>query len=192
MFYPLLLTIMMLMPAAWEQDGSMGEKVKNFYKYHSCLTEPWDGPAAIAFTDGSRIGACLDRNGLRPARYIVTKKDLVVMASEVGVLDIPPKDIVKSGRLEPGKIFFIDTELGRIIGDEQIKSEMAARSPYSAWVKKNIVELDSLPRPKKALKRSTCSSADLRAFGYTREDLKILIKPMAEKGLEPILSLIHI
>ena len=181
--------MMMLIPAAWEQDNSMSEQVKSFYKYHSCLTEPWDGPAAMAFTDGTRIGACLDRNGLRPARYIVTKKDFVVMASEVGVLDIPSKDILKSGRLEPGKIFFIDTELGKIIDDDQIKNDMASHSPYSSWLKENIVELDSLPKPKKAKKRPGDSSADLKTFGYTREDLKILIKPMAEKGAEPIGSM---
>ena len=181
--------MMMLIPAAWEQDNSMSDKLKAFYKYHSCLTEPWDGPAAIAFTDGARIGACLDRNGLRPARYIVTRKDFAVMASEVGVLDIPAKDIVKSGRLEPGKIFFIDTELGKIIDDGELKNQMASRSAYSSWVKKNIIELDSLPRPKKPVKDTDDTTAYLKAFGYSREDLKILIKPMAEKGLEPIGSM---
>ena len=120
---PIAHAMMMLIPAAWEQNRLMDEKIKDFYRYHACLMEPWDGPAAIAFTDGTRIGAVLDRNGLRPARYIVTKKDLVVMASEVGVLDIPAEDILLSGRLEPGKIFFIDTEAGRIIEDSRDKKK---------------------------------------------------------------------
>jgi glutamate synthase domain-containing protein 2/glutamate synthase domain-containing protein 1/glutamate synthase domain-containing protein 3 len=181
--------MMMLIPSAWEQDNSMSAKVRSFYKYHACLTEPWDGPAAMAFTDGTRIGACLDRNGLRPARYIVTRKDFVVMASEVGVLDIPPKDILTSGRLEPGKIFFIDTGLGKIIDDDEIKDHMASRSPYSAWVKDKIVELDSLSKPKISVRKPDDPLTDLKTFGYTREDLKILIKPMAEKGVEPIGSM---
>jgi glutamate synthase domain-containing protein 2/glutamate synthase domain-containing protein 1/glutamate synthase domain-containing protein 3 len=181
--------MMMLIPAAWEQDNAMSDKLKAFYKYHSCITEPWDGPAAIAFTDGKRIGACLDRNGLRPARYIVTKDDFAVMASEVGVLDIPSKNIVKSGRLEPGKIFFIDTELGRIIDDGELKDQLASRSPYGAWVKENMVELGALPKPKKTGKKVSDIARCLKAFGYTREDMKILIRPMSEKGVEPIGSM---
>ncbi|MDD5427745.1 MAG: glutamate synthase large subunit [Candidatus Omnitrophica bacterium] len=181
--------MMMLIPAAWEQDHSMSDKLKNFYKYHSCLTEPWDGPAAIAFTDGARIGACLDRNGLRPARYIVTKSGFVVMSSEVGVLDIPPAEILKSGRVEPGKIFFIDTVQGKIIDDRELKDKMASRSPYGAWTKNNIVELDSLPRSKKTVKKAKGTDTLLKAFGYTREDLKVIIKPMAEKGAEPVGSM---
>ena len=179
----------MLIPAAWEQDAAMDEKLKYFYRYHTCLTEPWDGPAAIAFTDGLRIGACLDRNGLRPARYIVTKKDFVVMASEVGVLDIPPSDIIASGRLEPGKIFFIDTELGRIIDDDEMKNQMATAKPYGTWVKENMIDLDDLPKTKRPAADSEDILTALKAFGYTREDLKVLIKPMAEKGLEPIGSM---
>lgn len=181
--------MMMLIPAAWEQDNLMDKRVKSFYRYHSCLMEPWDGPAAIAFTDGVRIGACLDRNGLRPARYILTRKDFVVMASEVGVLDIAPSDILVSGRLEPGKIFFIDTELGRIIDDKEIKIDMSSRKPYAKWVKKNIVELDDAARDKKTKRFSNNILTDLKSFGYTREDLKFLIKPMAEKGQEPIGSM---
>ena len=181
--------MMLLIPAAWEQDDLMDENVKSFYRYHSCLMEPWDGPAAIAFTDGIRIGACLDRNGLRPARYIVTKEDFVVMASEVGVLDIEPREILLSGRLEPGKIFFIDTELGRIIDDKEIKRDMASRKPYAEWVKKNIVELDDVAKTKKRKQPSNNILTDLKSFGYTREDLKFLIKPMAENGQEPIGSM---
>ncbi|MFA6320656.1 MAG: glutamate synthase large subunit [Candidatus Omnitrophota bacterium] len=181
--------MMMLIPAAWEQDNSMSAKLKHFYKYHSCLTEPWDGPAAMAFTDGTRIGACLDRNGLRPARYIITNKDFAVMSSEVGVLDIPSKDIVKSGRLEPGRIFFIDTGLGKIIDDSELKDQMASRSPYGSWIKNNIVELDSLPKSKKPAGKSDDIEKNMKAFGYTREDLKVIITPMAEKGAEPVGSM---
>ena len=179
----------MLIPSAWEQDNLMDEKIKNFYKYHTCLTEAWDGPAAIAFTDGVRIGACLDRNGLRPARYIITKDGFVIMASEVGVLDIKPEKIVKSGRLEPGKVFFIDTELGRIIDDIEIKTQMAVQAPYSAWLKDNMVELDGLPKARSKNKSAGNTLTALKAFGYTREDMKFLIKPMAENGAEPIGSM---
>ncbi len=122
------------------------KKPRIFISIHACLTESWDGPAAIAFTDGTQIGAVLDRNGLRPARYIITKKGLVVMASEVGVLKIDPADILRSGRLEPGKMFFIDTEHGRIIDDSEIKEKMASSKPYGEWLKANLVDLDELPK----------------------------------------------
>jgi len=179
----------MLIPCAWEQNSFLNDKLKGFYKYHTCLTEPWDGPAAIAFTDGTRIGACLDRNGLRPCRYIITKKDFIVMASEVGVLDITPSDILMSGRLEPGKIFFIDTELGRIIDDAELKKDMSISKPYNLWVKENILELDKLPVVKTKEKICPDTLTCLKAFGYTREDLKVILKPMAETGLEPIGSM---
>ncbi len=179
----------MLIPCAWEQDSFLSGKLKGFYKYHTCLTEPWDGPAAIAFTDGTRIGAVLDRNGLRPCRYIITKKDLVVMASEVGVLDIEASDILLSGRLKPGKILFIDTELGRLIDDAELKKNMSQKAPYDLWVKENILELDKLPVSKTKEKTPVDALTCLKAFGYTREDLKVIIKPMAETGLEPIGSM---
>jgi len=180
--------MMMLIPSAWEQNKLLDEKVAAFYKYHACFMEPWDGPAAIAFTDGTRIGAVLDRNGLRPARYIVTKKDFVVMASEVGVLDIPAQDIALSGRLEPGKIFFIDTQAGAIIQDTNIKEEMSRRRPYSDWLAKNVVELDKLE--KRAAKKVPFDTfAQMQAFGYTKEDLKFLIKPMVETAQEPVGSM---
>jgi len=181
--------MMMLTPAAWEGNSLIDKKLKDFYKYHACFMEPWDGPAAIAFTDGEKIGAMLDRNGLRPARYIVTKKDFVVMSSEVGVLDINPGDIKISGRLEPGKIFFIDTDLGRIVGDEQIKRRISRRRPYGAWNKKSMVEVDKLPSPAKKTKKLSSAFSYLKAFGYTREDLKEIIKPMAEHAKEPIGSM---
>jgi glutamate synthase domain-containing protein 2/glutamate synthase domain-containing protein 3 len=182
--------ISMLIPGAWEQNRLLTPKVRDFYKYHACLMEPWDGPAAIAFTDGQSIGAVLDRNGLRPCRYIVTKDDFVVMASEVGVLDIEPSNILHSGRLEPGKTFFIDTVAGRIIEDSQIKKNLAKSKPYEQWVKKNILELDSLTDK---LKNNQGDKIDiqtqLKAFGYTREDLKTIIKPMAQNAQEPVGSM---
>ncbi len=181
--------MLMLIPAAWEQNKLMDEKLRDFYKFHACLMEPWDGPAAIAFTDGTRVGAVLDRNGLRPARYIVTKDDFVVMASEVGVLDIPADRILTSGRLEPGKMFYIDTEEGRIVHDEEIKETMSSRRPYSVWLKEWLVDIDSLPKPEKTQSPSDDLLRDMRAFGYSREDLKVIIKPMADTGKEPIGSM---
>lgn len=181
---PLYHAMMMLIPGAWEQDNLMDKKLKNFYQYHACFMEPWDGPAAIAFTDGVRIGAVLDRNGLRPARYIVTKDDFVVMASEVGVLDIAPENIAVSGRLTPGKIFFVDTEKGRIVNDGEIKEMVSSKQPYSVWIKENLVELDKIPS-RSAIKKSEMPLSLFKAFGYSREDMKFIIKPMAEEGSEP-------
>ncbi len=186
---PIEQVVSMLIPAAWEQNSSMDEKLRDFYRYHACLIEPWDGPAAIAFTDGTRIGAVLDRNGLRPARYIVTKQDFVVMASEAGVLDIKPQDIAFSGRLEPGKMFFIDTGTGRIVEDKEIKELMSAGQPYSKWLKKNMLELENLPVLKSKKKTESDTLAVLKAFGYTREDFKFIINPMAEKAQEPVGSM---
>ena len=180
--------MMMLIPPAWQQNRLMSEKIRSFYKYHACLTEPWDGPAAIAFTDGKSIGAVLDRNGLRPARYIITKKDYVVMASEVGVLDIKESDILVSGRLKPGKMFYIDTEAGRIIEDAELKETIASQKPYAAWIKDNLLEFDDLKNEVRCTKydvRNKNILTLLKAFGYTREDLKFIIKPMAETGTEP-------
>ncbi|MEI8175437.1 MAG: glutamate synthase large subunit, partial [Candidatus Omnitrophota bacterium] len=191
---PLEHAMMMLIPPAWEQNTLMDAKLKDFYRYHACLMEPWDGPAAVAFTDGVRIGAVLDRNGLRPARYIVTADDRVIMASEVGVLDLAAGDIVRSGRLEPGKIFFIDTEKGRIIDDAEIKQKVAGARDYGAWIRENMVDLDTLPPQKNAgfaIDQAAQGAilASLKAFGYSREDLEVIIKPMAEKGAEPIGSM---
>ena len=181
--------MMMLIPAAWEQNNLMDERLRNFYKYHACFMEPWDGPAAIAFTDGTRIGAVLDRNGLRPARYLITKQEQVVMASEVGVLDIKPSDIAVSGRLEPGKMFFIDTEAGRIIHDEEIQKTVSSEKPYSLWLKDNLLSLDKVSAAKSSKKEKTDILTSLKSFGYTREDLKFIIKPMAEEGKEPVGSM---
>jgi glutamate synthase domain-containing protein 2/glutamate synthase domain-containing protein 1/glutamate synthase domain-containing protein 3 len=184
----LIHVISMLIPPAWEHNSLMKQSVKDFYRYYSCMMEPWDGPAAIAFTDGEKIGAILDRNGLRPARYIVTKDDVVVMSSEVGVLDIPPENILCSGRLEPGKIFFVDTEKGCIVQDEQIKKHLSTLGPYGKWLKQSLLELKTI--------NSSFFETDqeniiqlLKAFGYTREDLRFVIKPMIENASEPIGSM---
>jgi glutamate synthase domain-containing protein 2/glutamate synthase domain-containing protein 1/glutamate synthase domain-containing protein 3 len=191
--------MMMLIPSAWEQNVSLSEDLRSFYKYHACLMEPWDGPAAIAFSDGIRIGAVLDRNGLRPARYIVTRDNLVVMSSEAGVLDIAPEDIAYSGRLEPGKIFFVDTEAGKIIDDAQIKQEVSRAKPYACWLKENMFEIDKLNSPHASSSRKLQAASSnvkdpditiqLKAFGYTREDIKFIIEPMAKNAQEPVGSM---
>ncbi|MFH1868363.1 MAG: glutamate synthase large subunit [Candidatus Omnitrophota bacterium] len=182
---PLAHAMMMLIPPAWGNNKNLSKKIKDFYKYHKCFMEPWDGPAAIAFTDGNSIGAVLDRNGLRPARYIVTKKNFVVMASELDVLDIRPSDIKYSGRLEPGKMFFIDTIRGRIIDDNALKNAISSQAPYSKWVKKNIVEFANIKKQKTTKKKDQDILTLLKAFGYTREDMKLILKPMAESSEEP-------
>ncbi len=184
--------IMMLIPEAWNGHESMSQTKKDFYEYHSFLMEPWDGPASIAFTDGHKIGAVLDRNGLRPSRYVVTRDGFVVMASEVGVLDIDPPNIQCKGRLQPGRMFFIDTLEGRIVDDEEIKERMAARQPYGAWLQQHRVILSDIPMPS-ALPSVPESPVPLlqrqQAFGYTEDDLKFLLIPMARDGQEPVGSM---
>lgn len=177
--------MMMMVPEAWSGHESMPAEKKAFYEYHSALMEPWDGPASIAFTDGRCVGALLDRNGLRPSRYLVTKDDHVIMASETGVLEIAPENVVEKGRLQPGKMFLIDTEAGTIIPDEKLKHDHATRQPYEEWIKEQVVELDALPKPKKinGLNEKTLLERQ-RAFGYTLEDLKIVLYPMASGGEE--------
>ena len=181
--------MMMLIPAAWEHDKFIDKELRDFYKYHACFMEPWDGPAAIAFTDGSNIAAALDRNGLRPARYIVTKDDFCVMASEVGVLDIDPAKIKVSGRLEPGKMFFIDTNSGCIIEDSSIKKNVASRQPYGEWLEKNLVDFEKIIDSGFSNQRMPDLISQLKAFGYSREDFKMILKPMAEEGKEPVGSM---
>ena len=177
--------ILMMIPEAWSGYDDLPEDKKAFYEYHSCLMEPWDGPASIAFTDGRCIGAVLDRNGLRPSRYVITKDDLVVMASEAGVLPFEPERIKVKGRLQPGKIFLIDTQEGRIIEDQELKQEYIERQPYQKWIKSQVVDIKDLPEPKKTYQLNEKTLvARQRAFGYTVEDLKILIKPMAATGIE--------
>ncbi len=182
--------VMMMIPEPWSGDATMSEAKRAFYEYHSSLMEPWDGPASIAFTDGTCIGAVLDRNGLRPSRYYVTHDDQVIMASEVGVLDIPPEMVKSKGRLQPGRMFLIDLAQQRIIDDEELKERMAAEKPYAEWLEQNLVDLEDLPdvpAPHAAdhdtvLKRQ-------HAFGYTVEDLRILMTPMASDGTEAIGSM---
>ena len=176
----------MLIPEAWSGNPDMDEEKRAFYEYHASLMEPWDGPAAITFTDGRVVGATLDRNGLRPGRYIVTKDDLVVLASEAGVLDVPAKDIRKKGRLQPGRMFLVDTVQKRIISDTEIKKQLAGRQPYAAWLQEQQVTLDQLPEPS----RTIASNPETllrrqRAYGYSEEDLKILLAPMGATGAEP-------
>ena len=169
----------MLIPEAWAGNPDMDEDKRAFYEYHASLMEPWDGPAAIAFTDGRVIGATLDRNGLRPGRYIVTKDDLVVLASEAGVLDVPAEDIRKKGRLQPGRMFLVDTVQKRIISDAEIKKQLAARQPYAEWLKEQQVMLDTLPEPSRVIASNPETLLRRqRAYGYSEEDLRILLGPM--------------
>ncbi len=182
--------VMMLIPEAWDGHEGMSDEKKAFYEYHSCLMEPWDGPASIAFTDGDVIGAVLDRNGLRPSRYYVTKGGMVVMASEVGVLDIPPREIAHKGRLQPGKMFLVDTSKGRIIDDQELKHEIASEKPYREWLDQHMVRLSDLPAADK-LPDPDHSTVLRRGqiFGYTHEDLRILMAPMAVNGQEALGSM---
>lgn len=178
--------MLMLVPEAWEKNTFLDDRRRDYYRYLACLMEPWDGPAAIAFTDGEKIGAVLDRNGLRPARYIITKDDRLIMASEVGVLDIAPSDILVSGRLEPGKILFVDTKAGNIIDDYRIKENLSRANDYRKWLDNNLVELSDLPKAGGGkLMPAKDVLTQLNVFGYTREDLKFIIRPMAELGQEP-------
>ncbi len=185
--------VMMLIPEAWQNHTSMSESKRAFYQYHACMMEPWDGPAAIAFTDGRLIGAVLDRNGLRPSRFTITKHDLLVMASETGVLDIPPEQIAYNGRLQPGRMLLVDVEQGRIIEDEEIKEGMAARRPYRQWLKDNLVDIDDLPQPPTTISLDGHARHDVLtrqiAFGYTSEELRIILAPMAVNAQEPVGSM---
>jgi len=190
--YSLAHAAMMLIPEAWAGNPTMDAKRRAFYEYHACLMEPWDGPAAMAFTDGRQIGATLDRNGLRPARYLVTKDDTVIMSSESGVLPVPEENIVKKWRLQPGKMLLIDLDEGRIISDEELKAEIAASHPYETWLKRTQIKVADLPLPAKtaAVAKSNVSLLDLQqAFGYTQESIKFLLTPMAEKGEEAVGSM---
>ncbi|HUH92635.1 MAG TPA: glutamate synthase large subunit [Casimicrobiaceae bacterium] len=187
--YPLAHAMMLMIPEAWAGNPLMDEDRRAFYEYHAALMEPWDGPAAMAFTDGRQIGATLDRNGLRPARYVVTDDNYVIMASEVGVLDIPERKIVKKWRLQPGKMLLVDTEQGRIIDDEELKRTLAAAKPYRAWIDKSRIALESLPDPAPPQKSAVALLDRQQAFGYTQEDVKILLAPMIETSEEAVGSM---
>ena len=188
--YSMVHAMMLLIPEAWAGNPLMDDKRRAFYEYHSALMEPWDGPAAVAFTDGRQIGATLDRNGLRPARYLITEDNYVVMASEMGVLTIPEDKIVKKWRLQPGKMFLIDTEQGRIIDDAEIKAELANRAPYQQWLNQSQIQLENLPPEVAAMPPDSQTLLDRQqAFGYTQEDIKFFLKPMALSGQEPVGSM---
>ncbi len=180
----------MLLPEAWSKNEHMNPQKRAFYEYHASLMEPWDGPAAIAFTDGRSIGAMLDRNGLRPARYIVTKDDLLIMASEAGVLPVKPEDIKIKGRLQPGKMLLADLAEGRIISDKELKASLYGRNPYQLWLKENQIHLEGLADPpREHAIEATSLLTRQRAFGYTDEDIRLILAPMAANGEEPIGSM---
>ncbi|HMO11212.1 MAG TPA: glutamate synthase central domain-containing protein, partial [Actinotalea sp.] len=178
--------VLMMIPEAWENHREMDPARRAFYAYHSTLMEPWDGPAALAFSDGTVIGAVLDRNGLRPGRYWITDDGLVVLASEAGVLDLDPASVVRKGRLEPGKMFLVDTAQGRVISDEEIKATLSAQRPYADWVEQHSVYLAELPEREHVDHSFASVRRRQRAFGYTEEELTILLAPMAATGVEPI------
>ncbi|GLU89950.1 glutamate synthase large subunit [Agromyces sp. NBRC 114283] len=178
--------VMMMVPEAWENQAGMDAERRAFYEYHSMLMEPWDGPAAIVFTDGSLVGATLDRNGLRPGRYLVTDDGLVVLASEIGVLDIDPSRVVRKGRLQPGRMFLVDTEAGRLIEDDEIKRELAAAEPWGEWLDESRIRLADLPEREHIVHPPASVNRRQRTFGYTEEEVKILLAPMARTGQEPL------
>ncbi|WP_216092611.1 glutamate synthase large subunit [Candidatus Marithrix sp. Canyon 246] len=188
--YSLGQAMMILIPEAWAGNPLMDEKRRAFYEYHAALMEPWDGPAAVAFTDGRQIGATLDRNGLRPARYLITSDDIVVMASEMGVLDIPEDKIIKKWRLQPGKMFLIDTEEGRIIDDAELKGQLSNSLPYQQWLDETQIILENLPSEVAAMPPNKQTLLDRQqAFGYTQEDLKCFLIPMVVSGIDPLGSM---
>ena len=178
--------MMMMIPEAWEKQSDIDANRKNFYEYHSMLMEPWDGPAAVVFTDGSLVGATLDRNGLRPGRYVITEDGLVVLASEIGVANIDPSKIVRKGRLQPGRMFLADTVNGRLIDDDEIKAEVAALEPWGEWLEGNRINLKDLPEREHIAHTATSVNRRQRTFGYTEEELRILLAPMARNGIEPL------
>ena len=182
-------SVLMMIPEAWENHAEMDPKRKAFYEFHNYLMEPWDGPALVAFTDGTQIGAVLDRNGLRPGRYWVTEDGLVVLASEVGVLEFEPEKVVRKGRLQPGRMFLVDTEAGRIIDDDEIKGGLAEEYPYQEWLDGGVVRLGDLPERERELPSHDSLVHRQQVFGYTQEELGVLLQPMATTGAEPIGSM---
>src|SRR6187402_194468 len=188
--YPISQAVMMMIPEPWEQHSTMDERRKAFYEYHAAMLEPWDGPASIVFTDGRQIGATLDRNGLRPSRYCVTDDDLVIMASESGVLPVPENKIVRKWRLQPGRMFLIDLEQGRLIDDEELKASLANSKPYKQWIENLRIKLDNLSDTSGKIPHSDVELLDRQqAFGYTQEDIKFLMSPMAQAGEEGVGSM---
>ena len=182
-------SILMMIPEAWENHQTMPQQRRDFYAYHSTLMEPWDGPACVTFTDGLQVGAVLDRNGLRPSRFWVTDDGLVVLASEVGVLDFAPEKIVRKGRLQPGRMFLVDIAEGRIIEDDEVKDDLAAQHPYGEWLAEGIIRLEDLPSREHIIYPHSSVLRRQRAFGYTEEELRIIVAPMAKSGAEPLGSM---
>jgi glutamate synthase (NADPH/NADH) large chain len=188
--YTLSEAMMLLIPEAWTDNPLMDDKRRAFYEYRAALMEPWDGPAAVAFSDGRQIGATLDRNGLRPARYIITNDDILIMASEMGILDIPQQKIIKKWRLQPGKMLLVDTEQGRIIDDNELKAQLANAEPYQNWLNETQILLEKLPPEVTAMPPKADTLLDRQqAFGYTQEDLKFFLIPMVISGQDPIGSM---
>ncbi|MFK8022800.1 MAG: glutamate synthase large subunit [Ilumatobacter sp.] len=187
--YPLHHAVMMMIPSAWENDNTMSSELRDFFRFHASMMEPWDGPASVTFTDGKVIGAVLDRNGLRPSRYWVTDDDLVVMASEVGVIDVDPSKVVAKGRLQPGKMFLIDTDAGRSVADDEVKAQLASEHPYGEWLDAGMVSLGDLPEREHVVFSHDSVLRRQQMFGYTHEELKILLSPMAAKGMEALGSM---
>ena len=182
-------SILMMIPEAWENSTTMSQQRRDFYAFHASLMEPWDGPACVTFTDGSQVGAVLDRNGLRPSRFLVTDDGLVILASEVGVLDIDPAKVIRKGRLQPGRMFLVDIEQGRIIEDDEIKDSLATTQPYGEWLAEGVVRLADLPSREHIIYPHSSVLRRQRAFGYTEEELRIIIAPMAKNGAEPLGSM---
>ncbi|MBW0089632.1 glutamate synthase large subunit [Pseudonocardia sp. KRD-184] len=181
--------VLMMIPEAWENHDEMDPARRAFYEFHSTLMEPWDGPALVAFTDGTLVGAVLDRNGLRPARYWVTDDGIVVLASEVGVLDVEPSSVVRKGRLEPGRMFLVDTAAGKLVDDAEIKGALAAEHPYADWLHAGLIRLEELPARDREVPSHAALTHRQQSFGYTEEELTLLLKPMAAAGAEPIGSM---
>ncbi|MER5972760.1 glutamate synthase large subunit [Streptomyces sp. NPDC002055] len=182
-------SVLMMVPEAWENSPTMDPARRAFYQYHSTMMEPWDGPACVTFTDGVQVGAVLDRNGLRPGRYWVTDDGLVVLSSEVGVLDIDPAKVVRKGRLQPGRMFLVDTAEGRIIEDDEIKAQLAAEQPYGEWLESGLIDLEDLPEREHIVHTHASVTRRQQTFGYTEEELRVLLAPMARTGAEPIGSM---
>jgi glutamate synthase (NADPH/NADH) large chain len=181
--------VLMMIPEAWENHATMSDDKRAFYRYHSSLMEPWDGPASVAFSDGTVIGAVLDRNGLRPSRYWVTDDDLVIMASEVGVVNVAPERVVRKGRLQPGRMLLVDTARGCIVDDEEVKASLAAANPYAQWLADGTVALPDLPDREHVVHSRESVLRRQQVFGYTHEDMKVIIAPMAKAGLEALGSM---
>ncbi|WP_035535525.1 glutamate synthase large subunit [Haloglycomyces albus] len=181
--------MLMMMPEAWEGNPHMDPKRRDFYRYHSSIMEPWDGPACVTFTDGTQIGAVLDRNGLRPARWWRTSDDIVILSSEVGVVDVPPGDVVAKGRLEPGRMFLADIAKGQLVDDDEIKHGLACQHPYGDWLEEGLTRLEELPERKRVVFNTESLRRQQRTFGYTDEEMRLLLGPMATTGAEPVVSM---